>query len=188
MKKGVYILLAFGIILLGLLIPENLSAVSGCCSSHGGVNCAAGPQANGRVICYDGWRGSSCTYSGMVKCQGYVTPTTPAPTTAPAPVYIATPIPTVLATIAPTSTPKPTVKPTPAPSPTETPSPEPTQESEVLGEETEAPTPTPEPLTKGDIPLILGLVLFFIALPIFAVIQIVKRIKAKLSNKKKEKS
>ena len=52
----------------------DVSATSGCCSSHGGVNCNK-IQANGNVVCNDGWTGSSCTYSSMVKCQGY-SPTT----------------------------------------------------------------------------------------------------------------
>lgn len=37
-------------------------ASSGACSGHGGVNCAAGPQPNGRVICNDGWKGSKVMY------------------------------------------------------------------------------------------------------------------------------
>lgn len=43
---------------------SNCSA-SGACSGHGGVNCAAGPDADGSVICADGWQGSSVSY----QCQ-----------------------------------------------------------------------------------------------------------------------
>src|SRR5437879_5478802 len=45
-------------------------ATRGCCSGHGGVNCGAGAQANGAVICGDGSTGSSCQYSAMVECGG----------------------------------------------------------------------------------------------------------------------
>ena len=35
---------------------------SGACSYHGGVDCTAGPDTDGSVICNDGWRNSSVTY------------------------------------------------------------------------------------------------------------------------------
>lgn len=38
------------------------SASSGACSGHDGVNCLIGPDADGSVICKDGWRGSSVQY------------------------------------------------------------------------------------------------------------------------------
>jgi murein L,D-transpeptidase YcbB/YkuD len=44
-------------------------ATSGACSDHGGVDCSAGSQANGNVVCNDGWTGSSVSYSSMDKCQ-----------------------------------------------------------------------------------------------------------------------
>lgn len=57
-------------------------ATSGACSSHGGVDCSAGPDIDGSVICYDGWEDSSVAYSSMVMCQGYVAPEpSPSPTT-----------------------------------------------------------------------------------------------------------
>lgn len=56
-------------------------ATSGACSSHGGVNCAAGPDSDGSVICNDTWPDSSVQYSSMVMCEGTATPTpAPAPT------------------------------------------------------------------------------------------------------------
>ena len=58
------------IFVLLLLFPFSVSAASGCCSHHGGVDCSK-IQSNGKVVCNDGWTGSSCSYSGMVKCQGY---------------------------------------------------------------------------------------------------------------------
>ncbi len=39
----------------------NCSA-SGACSGHDGVNCSAGPDSDGSVICFDGWRDSTVTY------------------------------------------------------------------------------------------------------------------------------
>lgn len=35
---------------------------SGACSGHRGVNCDAGPDSDGSVICNDGWTGSSVMY------------------------------------------------------------------------------------------------------------------------------
>lgn len=58
------------IIWLLLIIPINVSATSGCCSHHGGVDCTR-VQSNGKVICNDGNTSSSCDYSSMAKCKGY---------------------------------------------------------------------------------------------------------------------
>lgn len=44
-------------------------AVSGACSSHGGVDCNAGEDWDGSVICNDGWRDSSVLYDSMAKCN-----------------------------------------------------------------------------------------------------------------------
>jgi len=44
-------------------------ATSGACSGHGGVSCSAGSDSDGSVICYDGWLGSSVSYSSMAMCQ-----------------------------------------------------------------------------------------------------------------------
>jgi hypothetical protein len=49
-------------------------AASGACSSHGGVDCSAGADYDGSVICNDGWRGSSVSYSSMVMCSNYSSP------------------------------------------------------------------------------------------------------------------
>lgn len=102
MKPCIKILLVF---LFFILFPQKIEARSGCCSGHSGVDCGAGAQSNGNVICNDGWRGSSCSYSGMVMCGGVSTQTVqPNPTS--------TPVPT---RIIPTNTPKPTLIPTNAP-------------------------------------------------------------------------
>lgn len=61
-----------------LIMPLGVKATSGCCSSHGGVDCSRA-QSNGRVICNDGWTGSSCSYSSITKCSGYTTKQTTAP-------------------------------------------------------------------------------------------------------------
>lgn len=55
-------------------VPIFAFAASGACSGHGGVSCSAGPDTDGSVICTDGWRNSSVSYSSMVKCQGYSVP------------------------------------------------------------------------------------------------------------------
>lgn len=44
-------------------------AHAGACSSHEGVNCAAGPDTDGSVICNDGNRDSSVMYAEMDLCQ-----------------------------------------------------------------------------------------------------------------------
>ena len=61
----------FLFLLFILIIPISVYAKSGCCSSHGGVDCSR-KQSNGKVICNDGWTGSSCYYSEMKKCEGYI--------------------------------------------------------------------------------------------------------------------
>lgn len=48
---------------------------SGACADHGGVNCSAGAQPNGDVVCADGWRGSTVPYSSVSECS---TPYSPA--------------------------------------------------------------------------------------------------------------
>lgn len=135
MKKVIICLLLFFFV-----FPITIFAKSGCCSGHDGVNCAAGPQGNGKVICNDGWKGSSCLYSEMVMCGGsggssqtFNTPTpTPAPTYTPAPRPSATPKPSTPPAYQPTPTPLPT----PTPTPTFTPTPP---------ASTVEPTPTSEP-------------------------------------------
>lgn len=52
-----------------LLLPINVKAASGCCSGHGGVDCSR-QTSDGRVVCNDGYTGSSCSYNSMVKCGG----------------------------------------------------------------------------------------------------------------------
>ncbi len=49
-------------------------ATSGACSWHGGVNCSAGADWDGSVICNDGWRDSSVSYYSMVECIGHSNP------------------------------------------------------------------------------------------------------------------
>lgn len=104
-----------------LLFPQTILATSGCCSGkHNGVNCSAGPQSNGHVVCNDGWRGSSCLYSNASECGGYAVPAVSAkPVATKAP--IATPkssptvAPTATPTVIPTSTPPATIEPSPTP-------------------------------------------------------------------------
>ena len=58
----------------------KVEATSGACSWHGGVNCAAGSDWDGSVICNDGWRDSSVSYYSMAECQGYHISTPSIPT------------------------------------------------------------------------------------------------------------
>ncbi len=134
------------IFLASLFFASHVFATSGCCSSHGGVDCAAGPQSNGNVICYDGWRGSSCSYASMVKCIGTSTTTiyvAPTATPTPTPVYVAP-----IVTVKPTSTPTPEPTATPTPTVTPTPTPEITATPTITQTPTVTPTSTPTPLSN----------------------------------------
>lgn len=63
-------LLGFTILLLGIVVnPMDIHAASGACSSHSGVNCSAGADFDGSVICNDGWHDSSVAYSSMQSCK-----------------------------------------------------------------------------------------------------------------------
>lgn len=44
-------------------ICSDCTSKSGACSHHGGVDCSAGADSDGSVICSDGWRDSSVSYS-----------------------------------------------------------------------------------------------------------------------------
>jgi hypothetical protein len=63
MKKLLFILA------LCVLLPQNVFAVSGACSYHGGVSCSAGADWDGSVICNDGWKDSSIKYGDMIMCS-----------------------------------------------------------------------------------------------------------------------
>jgi len=53
-------------VLLAILIPGTAFAqASGACSNHGGVDCLAGPDTDGSVICIDGWDLSSVDYKDV---------------------------------------------------------------------------------------------------------------------------
>lgn len=69
MKKA---LLIGNLVLLGFVSGSSAFAARGACSSHQGVNCSAGPDRDGSVICMDGTRTSSVLYTSMVKCRGTV--------------------------------------------------------------------------------------------------------------------
>ncbi|MEJ2347684.1 MAG: hypothetical protein P8Y17_00585 [Patescibacteria group bacterium] len=159
MKKYFSIIISF---LLGISLfsfsSNEVFATSGCCSKHQGVDCIAGPQANGKVICNDGSRNSSCYYSEMVMCEGFFNSTNNTVQDLESEIeqYEAeienlktessTPIPTPESTIKPTvsSTPKPTQ--TPSPTPTEAPSSSPG----VKGESVEENPPSTPTATNSD--------------------------------------
>ena len=152
-------------------------AKSGCCSYHDGVNCAAGPQSNGKVICNDGWRQSSCFYSEMVMCGGY-TASEPEPhVETPPPAVVAPPEPKPSPVIKPSPSPviKPPVSPSPRPSFSPSPAPsvlpsipstkpqsenKPTSNPEVKGYETKTKS---EPLSVTDWAIFLFLLVFVIS-------------------------
>lgn len=191
--KTLFVLLLFSLIFL----PKNIEARSGCCSGHGGVNCSAGAQSNGHVICNDGTRTSSCLYSEMVMCGGNSSSTTTITTvktvqtiSTPRPTLIPTKIPTVVPTKTPTTIPTntPTPKLIPTSSPTETPTSIPTVEPtkteelsptstqpQVLGETTTKQT---EPVKTSD--ALLGL--SFLGLIGFGIYKIFIKIKIKINN------
>ena len=75
MKKYLSIFVA---LVFFVIFPQPVLATSGACSSHGGVSCSAGSDWDGSVICNDGWRDSDVSYSSMVMCESYSTPTCPA--------------------------------------------------------------------------------------------------------------
>jgi hypothetical protein len=138
-----------------IFLPKNIEAKSGCCSGHDGVNCSAGAQSNGHVICNDGTRTSSCLYSEMVMCgsgSGSTNSTvqTVQPTSTPRPTLVPTKVPTIAPiktpTIIPTSTLVPTLTPTSSPieTPILSPTVEPTKTEEI------SPTSTPQPQVLGE--------------------------------------
>lgn len=63
MKK--IFLLLFAILFLNI---TSAQATSGACSYHSGVNCSAGADSDGSVICNDGWRDSSVSYFNASEC------------------------------------------------------------------------------------------------------------------------
>ncbi len=67
MKK---IVIVFSILLLAY--PQLSKAVSGACSSHGGVNCSIGSDIDGSVICNDGWKDSSVLFVQSAECQAKI--------------------------------------------------------------------------------------------------------------------
>lgn len=84
--------------LIGVLVilPTVVFATSGACSGHSGVNCSAGPDTDGSVICNDGWFNSSVQFSSMVMCEGTnqsVPVLEPVPTPTPTPVVTSVPMP-----------------------------------------------------------------------------------------------
>lgn len=71
-NKIIISILMVSFLVMPFFVTRNTAnATSGACSWHGGVNCSAGADWDGSVICYDGWRGSSVSYNSMVKCNNY---------------------------------------------------------------------------------------------------------------------
>lgn len=55
--------------LITLIFPSQADAISGSCSYHGGVACSLGSDYDGSVICNDGWRDSSVSFSDAQECK-----------------------------------------------------------------------------------------------------------------------
>lgn len=68
------LVITIGIALLAA--PVAFAAGSGACSGHDGVDCLAGPDIDGSVLCMDGWTDSSVFYSEIKEVCGddYVEP------------------------------------------------------------------------------------------------------------------
>jgi hypothetical protein len=64
--------------LVTLIFPNHASATSGSCSSHGGVACSLRSDYDGSVICNDGWRDSSVSFSDADECKTTL-PSCPSP-------------------------------------------------------------------------------------------------------------
>jgi len=77
--KNKYTFIAVLPVLIFLLYQVNgvstAHAVSGACSSHGGVNCSAGAGLSGKAVCNDGWT-SSVNFSQADECRTSCTPPT----------------------------------------------------------------------------------------------------------------
>jgi len=137
--KAVFVFILFFLI---LLFPSFIYAQRGCCSGHDGVCCECGAQANGKVICNDGWRGSSCLYANIEECRNYEV-VQPVSTTVQQdqPTQSPTIVPTLIPTVVPTNIPvSPTIEPTQIPTEIPTPTIKPTdipkelEENEQLSE------------------------------------------------------
>jgi hypothetical protein len=64
--------------LVTLIFPSHVIATSGSCSYHGGVACSLGSDYDGSVICNDGWRDSSVSFSDANECKSTL-PSCPIP-------------------------------------------------------------------------------------------------------------
>jgi len=67
MKKTFKIIIS--LFFVSFLFPNISLAISGACSSHAGVNCSAGFDSDGSVICNDGWIDSSVGYYSVQECN-----------------------------------------------------------------------------------------------------------------------
>jgi len=69
MKKTVFLRFFIAVSLFLTPLTSLATNGSGACSWHGGVDCSAGTDRDGSVICNDGWRGSSVKYSDVAECN-----------------------------------------------------------------------------------------------------------------------
>lgn len=66
--KKIQLLILLTLSLTFIQSISTVSADSGACSYHGGVNCSAGPNSYGSAICKDGFE-SSVSYYSMQECR-----------------------------------------------------------------------------------------------------------------------
>lgn len=66
--KGIALIIGGFALTLCFLLPNYVRATSGACSYHDGVDCSAGADWDGSVVCNDGWRDSSVSYSSSSTC------------------------------------------------------------------------------------------------------------------------
>lgn len=66
-------LLIFLFVVASFFVAQNALAVSGACSSHGGVNCT-NADFDGSVICNDGWADSSTSFYSADECKNFCIP------------------------------------------------------------------------------------------------------------------
>lgn len=73
-KKYAFKFLLIALFILGsFLLPKNVLAISGACSSHNGVNCT-NADFDGSVICNDGWADSSTSFYSADECKNFCVP------------------------------------------------------------------------------------------------------------------
>ena len=64
-----FLIVLFSIIICSSFRVSVYAGCGGACSGHGGVDCDAGSDDDGSVVCNDGWRNSSVMFDECSKCR-----------------------------------------------------------------------------------------------------------------------